>query len=334
MKQFLLAILVIYSVSALHVHSDDLSSEFYKFVKHHEKNYDTESEFNFRLDVFKANFVKMMNMHVNNLSEVKEVVYSPFMDLTEEEFSQKLGFKQNIELTSELKANAEPLRYRFNLGQEVPDQYNWAEQGVVTGVKNQGSCGSCWAFSTTGQLEGQTKLTNGELLSLSEQELVDCDKVDQGCNGGLMEQAYDEIKRIGGLETEEDYSYKGTGGTCKYDASKKSVKVKSYSFVDKNEDLIKEALFHSGPLAVALNASTLQFYFGGIAHPFKVLCNPSALNHGVLLVGYGSENGKNYWIVKNSWGKSWGEKGYFRMYRGDGTCGINTHVLSAEIEKN
>jgi len=290
-------------------------------------------EYHKRQSIFRQNYIKMATM-LPELGHVKGPIrYSPFMDLTEEEFSNNFGFNYNKEQAEEArKSNSTPLSQKYNLYEDTPASYDWRDQGAVTEVKNQGSCGSCWAFSATGNIEGQTKLAKGVLTSISEQELVDCDKVDEGCNGGLMEQAFDELKRIGGTESEADYPYKGVDGTCQFDASRVDFQVKGYSFVDKDENVIKETLFKYGPLAVALNATPLQFYFGGIFHPWKILCNPDALNHGVLIVGYGTENGKDYWIVKNSWGKLWGEKGYFRIFRGDGTCGINTHVVGVELQ--
>ncbi|MCP3683685.1 MAG: hypothetical protein GY861_13450, partial [bacterium] len=215
----------------------------------------------------------------------------------------------------------------------APDAFNWNDQGKVTKVKNQGQCGSCWAFSATGNLESVHAIKSGNLVEFSEQQLVDCDKVDQGCNGGLMENAFDYLKQ-NSIMLESDYSYKGRGGSCSYDESKGQLKVSSYQFSPEDEGQVKQFLYENGALAVAMNATTLQFYFGGIYSPwFSWTCSPKALNHGVLLVGYGVENDKEYWIVKNSWGASWGEKGYFRIIRGKGACGINTHVLTATVDQ-
>lgn len=315
---------------------EGLKGEFAKFKAQNYKSYNSISEELYREGLFRQNFLKMVIMFRNIGQSNEEIKYSPFMDLSEDEFYiNYLGLDLNLQEAENQRINSEPLEYVVNIYDETPESMNWQDQGAVTPVKNQGSCGSCWAFSTTGNLEGQSKIVKGELLSLSEQQLVDCDKIDQGCNGGLMENAFNYLKDAGGIETEGDYPYKGTGATCSFDQTKAKIKVESFSFVEKNEDVIKEALFKTGPLAIALNATPLQFYFGGVFHPWKIFCNPETLNHGVLIVGYGtSDKGEPYWLVKNSWGQGWGEKGYFRIYRGDNTCGINSYVVSAKISAN
>jgi len=148
-----------------------------------------------------------------------------------------------------------------------------------------------------------------------------------------MENAFDYIKTAGGIEKQADYKYTGRDGSCKFSKSKAALQVTGHvspSSQDENE--IKSFLYSTGPLAIALNADPLQFYNGGIIDMSADECDPQGLNHGVTLVGYGSENGSDYWIVKNSWGSSWGEDGYFRIARGKGTCGVNTYVVSATLQ--
>lgn len=312
---------------------EGLSAEFAKFKEQNKKIYGSLEEEIYREGIFRENFIKMVVMFRNIGETDEEIQYSPFMDMPSDDFyNNYLGFDLDLEEIEEERSMSKPFEYVVNIDNDVPESMDWRDQGAVTDVKNQGTCGSCWAFSSTGNLEGQSKIIKGQLLSLSEQQLVDCDKVDQGCNGGLMENAFNYLHESGGIETETDYPYKGTGGTCSFDKSKAQVQVESFSFVEKNEDVIKEALFKTGPLAVALNATPLQFYFGGVFHPWKIFCSPESLNHGVLIVGYGTtDKGVPYWLVKNSWGSGWGEKGYFRLYRGDNTCGINSYVVSAKI---
>ena len=209
------------------------------------------------------------------------------------------------------KSNDSKLRFK----KELPESWDWTEHGVVTEVKNQGMCGSCWAFSTTGNIEGVWAKQTGELVELSEQELVDCDQVDQGCNGGLMDDAFAEIVRLGGLETEGDYGYDGRREECHFEPDKARVFINGSLDISEDEQEIAEALVEHGPLSIALNAAWMQFYHGGVSHPISQLCNPDGLDHGVLLVGYGVEEHTNwrhwhprpYWKIKNSWGPHWGE---------------------------
>ena len=179
-------------------------------------------------------------------------------------------------------------------------------------------------------------MAHNELPLISEQQLVDCEHdcmefpgttqevCDEGCNGGLMPNAFTYAIREG-MESEADYPYKGVDQTCKFDASKVKYHFSSWAWVDQDEDAMVAALNTKGPLSVALDASYWSFYAGGI---YDSACSSSRMNHGVLLVGYGVENGTKYWIVKNSWGTGWGEKGYIRLIRGKNKCGINNFVCT------
>ena len=237
-------------------------------------------------------------------------------------------------------ANFEPTIVKVT--NAAPDAWNWQDKGVVANVKDQGSCGSCWAFSTMANLEGQYALGKGVVKTFSEQQLVDCDTLDSGCNGGLMEYSFTWLKDNGGFNLDTDYPYKGTKQACKSDSSKYvDMKVTGYKKLGNeysnwdcvDEEGIKEFLYETGPLAVALNANPLQTYSSGILDKTAAQCPTSRLNHAVTMVGYGTDtsSGKDYWLVKNSWGKSWGESGYFRIRRGNGTCGINCYITSATV---
>jgi cathepsin F len=185
---------------------------------------------------------------------------------------------------------------------------------------------------TVANLEGAGFVANQKLLSLSEQELVDCDKAtgDVGCGGGLPSNAYtDMVKNNIGLEPEQLYPYQGADGTCQASKSQEVAYISGWKAISTDEDQIAAALMKYGPLAIGINAGPMQFYFGGISNPWTIFCNPKSLDHGVAIVGFGVEASKKFWVIRNSWGSSWGEKGYYRIIRGTGACGLNTMVTTA-----
>jgi len=252
-----------------------------------------------------------------------------FMDMTPEEFAdQYLTLRRDESFVDGVMA---PIGFLAGEEQvaDAPESFDWRDHGAVTPVKNQGQCGSCWAFSTIANIEGQYFLKNNKLVEFAEQQLVDCDrKEDQGCNGGLMQNAFVFLETHG-FELESEYKYTAMDGTCKEDNYRVQGKVASWKMLDKDEKTIAATLAETGPLSAAVNAKWFQTYMRGIMNPW--LCNPKALDHGITLVGYGTENNQDYWIIKNSWTESWGEKGYCRLHRGTGKCGINTNVCTATL---
>lgn len=241
-----------------------------------------------------------------------------FADMTGSEFKAKLlGYKS--------KKTTKNYVY---LPEASSDSVDWRTKGAVTAVKNQGMCGSCWAFSATGSMEGAYFLKNNKLVSLSEQQLVACSKPqgNHGCSGGLMDYAFKYVKD-NGMESESDYPYHGMlFWGCHYDKSKvvESFKMTGFTDVPKNDNDQLKAAVEKQPISIALDAESLQGYNGGI---FNSKSCGTQLDHGVLAVGYGEENGVKFWIVKNSWGGSWGESGYFRILRDEGVkeamCGMS-----------
>lgn len=298
------------------------------FNFHFNRTYNSESS-----DVYQKKFETFSENWklVQHLNEIERGTASygmtKFMDYTTDEFKKYFapGFSRQLVDTPKL-ADMSLLQ-----STPMPDSFDWREKGAVTPVKNQGECGSCWAFSTTGNVEGQWFRKTGKLVSLSEQELVDCDALDDGCEGGLPSNAYKTIEKLGGLETEGDYPYDGRDEKCNLVKSKLSVYVNSSVTLPTDEAKMAKWLSQHGPISIGINANLMQFYFGGISHPWKIFCNPKSLDHGVLIVGYGTEDDKPYWIIKNSWGPDWGEEGYYRIYRGDGSCGVNQMATSSVI---
>ncbi|XP_039262499.2 cathepsin L-like [Styela clava] len=279
-----------------------------------------------RFTVFKKNLAIVDKLN-SNKDDKAEYGVTQFMDYTSREYKKYLapGFIEAVK--------PEPRLVDVDNVEDVPKSVDWTKQGAVTEVKNQGQCGSCWAFSTTGNVEGQWFLKTGKLISLSEQELVDCDKTDLGCNGGLPANAYKSIEELGGLEKEKDYPYDARGEKCSFDKSEVAVYINDSVTLPTDEGKLASWLYKNGPISIGINAMAMQFYMGGVSHPWKFLCSPKNLDHGVLITGYGeTDDGEPYWIIKNSWGPNWGEKGYYRIYRGDGSCGVNKMPTSAIVK--
>ncbi|OMO75276.1 hypothetical protein COLO4_26216 [Corchorus olitorius] len=296
------------------------------------KTYATQEEHDYRLGVFKTNLRRAKRHQL--LDPTAEHGVTKFSDLTPSEFRQYLGLKK-------LKLPADAQKAPILPTNDLPTDFDWRDHGAVTEVKNQGSCGSCWSFSTAGALEGAHYLATGELVSLSEQQLVDCDHecdpqqygaCDSGCNGGLMTTAFEYTLKAGGLQREVDYPYTGIDGTCKFDKTKIAASVSNFSVIGVDEDQIAANLVKHGPLAIGINAIFMQTYMKGVSCPY--ICGKN-LDHGVVLVGYGAAGyapirfkDKPFWIIKNSWGANWGEEGYYRICRGRNVCGVDSMVSS------
>ncbi|KOC66659.1 Putative cysteine proteinase [Habropoda laboriosa] len=307
---------------------------FKDFTTKFNKTYSSAKEKQYRFKIFKQNLI---NINILQTLEQGTAEYgvTMFADLTRKEFQARyLGLRPDLKLENNISL---PEAEIPDIPTPLPPKFDWRDYGAVTPVKNQGQCGSCWAFSVTGNVEGQYAIKHGKLLSLSEQELVDCDSLDEGCEGGLMDNAYKAIERLGGLELETDYPYDAKNEKCHFLKNKAMVQVAAAVNITSNETKMAQWLVKNGPISIGINANAMQFYVGGIAHPFKFLCDPETINHGVLIVGYGMKEYRlfnrklPYWIIKNSWGPRWGEQGYYRIYRGNGACGLNTMASSAIV---
>jgi len=311
---------------------------FKEFVVKHNKNYDSD-ELQERFTIFRSNLDKIDELNAKHPHAVFGV--SKFADLTAEEF--KKHYLSNTYSSRPADAEEAALYSDKHIG-DLPKSFDWRTKGAVTPVKNQGMCGSCWAFSATGNVEGQWFLAGHTLVGLSEQNLVDCDhectiydgqqSCDEGCDGGLQPNAYTYIIKNNGIDKESSYPYEGVDDTCRYKAANRGAAISNWTFVSKNEDQMAAYMVAHGPLAIAADAVEWQFYVFGI---FEGPCG-TELDHGILIVGYGEEIDWlgftiKYWIVKNSWGADWGVNGYLYIVRGVGECGLNTYVTSAIINK-
>ncbi|BAT76003.1 hypothetical protein LR48_Vigan01g228600 [Vigna angularis] len=272
-----------------------------------------------RFNVFKAN---VMNVHnANKMDKPYKLKLNRFADMTNYEFTTIYA---NSKVSHHRMFQGMPREngsFMYENVDRVPSSVDWRKKGAVTDVKDQGKCGSCWAFSTIAAVEGINQIKTGQLVSLSEQELVDCDPENSGCNGGFMQWAFDFIKQYG-ITTESNYPYVARDGIC--DASKveqPAVSIDGYETVPSNDEAaLLQAVAHQ-PVSVAIDAGgyDFQFYSEGV---FTGFCG-TGLNHGVTIVGYGTtQDGTKYWTVKNSWGSEWGENGYIRMQRDLDLCGI------------
>lgn len=286
------------------------------------KQYSTQEEMNFRMELFNEvdKFIEEWN---SKEGQTHVVGHNEFSDWTQDERSKLRGFSGDLRNVA--NTPAEPVT---NVT-DIPASVDWREKGAVNEVQNQGQCGSCWAFSAVGAMEGAHFVKTGELVKLSEQQCVDCDDQSKGCNGGLQASCF-EYAELDSMVPETEYPYSGFADTCfvPYDGK---IKVQSYTNVPKNSvSALKEAIAKQ-PVAVTVDAAAYPFmhYIKGIVT--DKTCGTS-LDHAVIAVGYGTENGTDYYIVRNSWGDHWGESGYIRIAAvdGEGICGIQKMSLYPE----
>lgn len=296
--------------------TDLYEDHFQRYMALYGKNYQNSDEYALRYSVFKANLMRIEES--NKQGKSYTLGMNKYGDWTDQEFKNFLGYKK-------MPVNSEPEPF---LGKRRAAKIDWRDHNAVTPVQDQGSCGSCWAFSATGAIEGSYALFTRNLVKYSEQQLIDCsgDYGNEGCNGGLMENAFEYLRAYAFCE-ERDYPYTGTDDTCKADdCTHTEFVISKYRTVTPNSAEALQESLNNNVIAVAVEADkdAFRFYESGVVNDHD--CGTD-LNHGVLAVGYGTEeDGTDYYIVKNSWGADWGEEGYIKIglkFEDEGgVCGI------------
>jgi len=316
--------------------------KFSEFMKTYNKEYSTPEEFTSRFKIFVQNMEKIDQL--NAQSKGAKYNITQFADMSRDEFRK---YPCGVEKLSTLTAQRPDFTPNYgNLAEFTkslpapPPSWDWTTKGAVTPIKNQGQCGSCWAFSTIGNIEGVNFVTKGQLIGLSEQEEVDCSHTSYGCGGGWPFWAMSDILGApidGGVDTEAGYPYTAEDGTCSYSTSDEGTAITAYnSYCTEStnpcdETQMQQLLVTLGPLSACLDATSMQSYTSGVDNPTD--CDPSYIDHCITIVGYGTDSasGLAFWKIKNSWGTGWGEAGYYRLIRGTGACGINKVITVATV---
>jgi len=316
-------------------------SKWREFVDEFERKFETKAEETLRRQIFYSNLERIQSKQEAN-DGAQYSFLTPFADWSKEEF-QGMG----------LSAKARPAVATHQLPlldtSALPESFDWREKGAVNTPVNQGKCGDCWAFSTIANIEGVNFVSGSKkLVKLSEQQLTDCSTAtgNEGCQDGYPSDAFrDMVQNKYGLMSETDYpftSLMGKSGACQAVPAKESVFIKGWTNISSDEDQIAAALVKYGVLSMAINAGVdgMEFYKSGISTPKEFECPAARINHAVNMVGFGVEDGKKYWVVRNSYGPKWGEEGYYRIARGAcgvpnknyQCCGLNTMVTTALMD--
>jgi len=306
---------VVAGVPSAFLHEHEYQSLFSKWMGEHNKNYEIENFFG-RYKLWKENLNYIHDSNQRNRSYT--LAMNGFGDLTTEEFRSIYTRARPDNIKTDLHHTAVKTV-------AAGDSWDWVAQGYVSGVKDQGQCGSCWSFSTTGALEFLTA-KNGRMIPLSEQCLMDCDTANSGCTGGWPTRGYEFVK-TNGIATEAAYPYRTAVGTCQSYTSALT-NVAGWVQVTQNSEAAMMSALHIQTLSILLagDHKPFQYYAGGVLDTDAGDCGTD-LDHAVLLVGYGTDTqtGKQYWTVKNSWGGTWGEKGYIRIVRGKNECNLSAN---------
>jgi len=317
MTKLVLVLLVAFVAAA---YATSAQEQFAGFVTKYQKTYETPEEYSRRFAIFQKN---MRIAAAQNAAHGGKATFgvTKFSDLTQEEFRSKILMPKGS-----VKHNPNKNVATYPSLAAAPTEWDWATKGAVTPVKDQGQCGSCWAFSATEAIESQWFLAGNSLPTLAPQQIVDCDKGrgDEGCNGGDTVTAYAYIKAAGGQESESNYPYTAEDGKCAFSGSKVVAKVTGFNYITQNlnETQMADAMVTAGPLSICVEADTWQNYNGGI---LTKNCGLD-LDHCVMITGFRNQGNTPIWLVRNSWGADWGEQGYIYIQRGKNLCGVAEEV--------
>ncbi|XP_059155052.1 digestive cysteine proteinase 1-like [Physella acuta] len=315
----------------IHNYDDHVHEAFERFKKTHNKAYKDDEEHETRKQIFRKN-LRFINSK-NRAGLTYTLAVNHLADRSQKEMKVMRGFRYT---------HGDHGGKKFSLmamdKQDVPDQWDWRLQGAVTPVKDQASCGSCWSFSATGAMEGAYFLKNGHLERLSEQQLVDCSWgfANTGCDGGFQRAAFEYTMQNGGIASEEQYGhYLAIDGFCRSRVVQPVVQLANYTDLPEGDlGALKLAIFNKGPVSVSIDASqdSFTFYANGVYYEPNCKKRPKDLDHSVLAVGYGTMNGQDYWLVKNSWSTYWGNDGYILMSQKDNNCGVASDAVFVNVK--
>ncbi|XP_038186839.1 cathepsin W [Arvicola amphibius] len=325
-----------------------LTEVFKLFQIKYNRSYSNEAEYARRLDIFAYNLAQAQRLQEEDLGTA-EFGETPFSDLTEEEFGQIYGHKRAPERIPNMVKKAGSEKW----GGPVPPSCDWRKAtNIISSVKNQENCRCCWAIAAADNIEALWRIKHSQPVEVSVQELLDCDRCGNGCQGGFVWDAYMTVLNYSGLASKKDYPFQGRPSPhgCLAKKYKKVAWIQDFTMLKRNEQVIAGYLATYGPITVTINMKLLQGYQKGVIKATHTNCDPQHVDHSVLLVGFGREKEEGiqsgtvwsqarkprrsvpYWILKNSWGAKWGEKGYFRLYRGNNSCGITKYPITAHVD--
>ncbi|XP_039222062.1 cathepsin W [Crotalus tigris] len=306
----------------------ELTQRFQDFMVKFNKTYNSREEMMYRLKVFAQNMEISQVLQDTELGTAQYGI-TPFSDMTESEFATRLG-------NPVVRAAPVVPTQRHRSSSTASRSCDWRKAAVST-VKAQGNCSSCWAFAAVSNIEALWKIHRNVNCSLSVQELVDCTYPSRGCLGGYAWDAFLFVVNNTGLSSSKLYPYAEKKQRCQKYKWRKLTKIDGYSILPRDERYIANIVATQGPVTALMNAKVIKHYKKGIIQRAKVSCDPNWLDHVVLIVGFGEGKIRrgtwsgSYWIIQNSWGKDWGEEGYFRMDRGSNTCGIAKYAATAIV---